>query len=241
MNGAASAYFGLAYNLYLLEHNIDLQRRLIARLRNPEQFHGAYYETFVAACCIRAGFELQLENEADGSSTHCEFSAKNRLSGNVYSVEAKSRTAKKSHYDVGNQLYAALRKVANYQRIVFIDINVPEDPAMPEESLVQKLTASIKGREATLKISGQAAPSAVIIVTNNPYHHDLEGVGLRLGALGVGFKIDDFDLAARLGRGLNAGDSQARHDDIFWLVESVRSYRVPSTFDGEGMDCGVSG
>ena len=62
MTGAAAAYYGLAYSLYLLAHNAELQEVLIKRLKNPEQFHGAYYETLVASWFILAGFELSLEN-----------------------------------------------------------------------------------------------------------------------------------------------------------------------------------
>ena len=59
--GATATYFGLAYNLYLLAHNVERQEKLIARLRDPAQFRGAYYETLVAAWFVLAGFELTLE------------------------------------------------------------------------------------------------------------------------------------------------------------------------------------
>lgn len=65
MTGATAAYYGLAYNLYLLEHNVELQSRLIKRLKNPDQFQGAIYETFVTALFIRAGFDLRFEDETD--------------------------------------------------------------------------------------------------------------------------------------------------------------------------------
>jgi hypothetical protein len=66
--GVVYCYIGLAYNLYLLKHNVELQTRLLARLKNPEQFQGAYYELMVANFLIRAGFELALEDETDESS-----------------------------------------------------------------------------------------------------------------------------------------------------------------------------
>src|SRR4051794_21079775 len=55
-SGAAYCLYGLAYNLYLLAHNFILQSALIKRLQIKDQFHGAYYETFVAASFIKAGF-----------------------------------------------------------------------------------------------------------------------------------------------------------------------------------------
>src|SRR5262249_44861610 len=39
MTGAMSAYFGLSYNLYLIDHNVkDIGSRLIERLKNPLNF-----------------------------------------------------------------------------------------------------------------------------------------------------------------------------------------------------------
>ncbi len=73
--GVVYCYLGLAYNLYLLKHNVELQERFIKRLKNIGNFQGAYYELIVANCLIRAGFELTLEDETDESSKHCEFAA----------------------------------------------------------------------------------------------------------------------------------------------------------------------
>ncbi len=68
MTGAASAYYRLAYNLYLIAHNgKDIQTRLLARLRNADNFPGAFFETQVAAWLIKAGFELEFEDESDKS------------------------------------------------------------------------------------------------------------------------------------------------------------------------------
>ena len=75
MTGAVAAYLRFAYNLYLVAHNQRIQKRLIERLKDNKQFHGAYYETYVAATFIKAGFDLWFENEDDGSKRHCEFTA----------------------------------------------------------------------------------------------------------------------------------------------------------------------
>jgi hypothetical protein len=68
MTGVVSAYLGTAYSLYLLEHNVELQARLLGRLKNIGQFQGAYYELLVANVLIRAGFKLTLEDETEFSS-----------------------------------------------------------------------------------------------------------------------------------------------------------------------------
>ena len=75
VTGAFGAYLGLAYCLYLLDHNVELQERLIKRLKNIGNFQGAYYEVLVAGALVLAGFELHLEDETSRSSRHCEFYA----------------------------------------------------------------------------------------------------------------------------------------------------------------------
>jgi len=54
--GVVYCYFGIAYNLYLLKHNVELQQRYIDRLKDINNFQGAYYELIVANCLIRLGF-----------------------------------------------------------------------------------------------------------------------------------------------------------------------------------------
>ena len=49
MVGVTLAYYGLAYDLYCLDHNAALQQKLIERLKNADNFYGARYEVQVAA------------------------------------------------------------------------------------------------------------------------------------------------------------------------------------------------
>lgn len=44
MTGAVAAYLHLAYDLYALDHNAELQEKLINRLRDINNFAGARYE-----------------------------------------------------------------------------------------------------------------------------------------------------------------------------------------------------
>lgn len=238
MTGAAAAYYGLAYNLYLLEHNAELQRRLITRLKNPEQFHAAYYETFVAACCILAGFDLELEDEGNPNTTHCEFAARSKTSGKSYSVEAKARTPNKTHLDVGNQLYAALCKDASHERIVFIDINVPQDKANTEEKWLAEVVPAVKNREPKMTIKKQPAPPAFVIVTNHPYHHDLDGLAAHCAAVALGFKIEDFGVTAKFEGCIPAFKAKHKYADLFCLMDAIRGYHVPTTFDAYSADVG---
>jgi len=233
MTGATAAYFGLVYNLYLLAHNVELQRKLVARLKNPDQFQGAYYETLVAAWFILSGFELTLEDESDVSESHCEFSAKSKRTGAMYSVEAKSRGPYKDHLDVGLQLAKALQKTAAHRRIVMIDVNVPDDPSRTADVWLSEVMGGLQRRESTLTVNGQAAPSAFVVATNHPYHYDLEGPIGGMAVLAGGFKMPDFGLLGRLTTVRQALETKQKYADIFALVDAIRNYRIPATFDGE--------
>lgn len=233
MTGAASAYMGLSYNLYLLAHNAELRDKFVERLKSPDQFRGAYYETFVSACFILAGFELSLEDESDITKKHCEFTATSKASGKKYSVEAKSRAPGKAHVDIGQQLSAALRKVANYPRVVFIDVNLPDDQENTPDRLLSDLLPRIKRMESTLKIEGKPAPPAFVFVTNHPYHYDLEGTGTKCAALGEGFKIPDFGYSTVFANLIDAFKSLKKHEDMVTVINAFREYSIPPTFDGE--------
>jgi hypothetical protein len=58
-SGAIRCYLGLAYNLYLIKHNVLLQDRLVQRLKDINNFQGAYYELIIANCLLRAGLAKQ--------------------------------------------------------------------------------------------------------------------------------------------------------------------------------------
>lgn len=165
--GAVSAYLELAYNLYLLAHNEQIQAALIKRLLHKEQFHGARYETYVAASLIKAGCELEFENESDGSQSHCEFTASFKTTGNRYSVEAKARQPGKAAGRIGSQLYNALCKKAAWPRVVFIDINVPDNSNDSEKSQwMDEAMQALRAKEDTMTITGQPAPPAYVFVSN---------------------------------------------------------------------------
>jgi hypothetical protein len=45
-SGTSRCYLGLAYSLYLIKHNVALQDRLVQRLKDINNFQGAYYEEY---------------------------------------------------------------------------------------------------------------------------------------------------------------------------------------------------
>lgn len=124
----------------IIKHKVELQERLVRRLKIVEQFQGAYYELVVANILIRAGFELTREDEADGKTKHCEYAAVSKRTGKKYWVEAKMRsvagllgkTQRDGTTDMNPlnrlipQLNDALVKPAADERLIFIDLNTEQ-------------------------------------------------------------------------------------------------------------------
>lgn len=229
INGLVAAYYGLAYNLYLLQHNVELQEYLIRRLKQSESFYAAYYETYVAAWFILAGFKLRLEDEQDPTRTHPEFIA--TRDGQSYSVEAKTRQPGKKHFDVGNQLYTGLCIEAHHPRVIFIDMNVGADVDL--EALGEGAFAAIRSREPKLSIKGKPAPPAHVYVTNQPYHLALDETHLPRVCLAAGFKIPDFGHGVKVPTYTEAHKVRVKYAALNDVQKVMVSYSIPVTFDGE--------
>lgn len=239
LNGAGSAYYRLGYNLYLIAHNgTDIQTRLLSRLRNPDEFPGAFFETQVAAWLIRAGFELEFENESDRSTSHCEFTATHPSLKTRFSVEAKSRDPGKDNQgpknlNVGRQLRLALQKKANHTRLVFLDLNQPitsEQQALRVRDRAVYLLKRVEG----LWIENQPAPPAYICLTNVPDHYFLENHQPHVFASFHSFKIPDFLKIFQSPSIRDAVRARERHLGVFELMRSIEKHsKIPQTFDGE--------
>lgn len=182
--GTVAAYLSLAYDLYVLRHHAVLQKRLVDRLKNIEQFQGARYEVYVAAAFIRAGFDIDFEDEADRTRKHCEFRAVHKTTGKKYSVEVKSRhrpgllgrpgelqSPEQIRLRIGRLLRSALAKRASKTRVVFIDVNMPPEDVGPfANKWFKPLMNEVEKVEGDT-INGQQSPSAFIVITNHPYHY----------------------------------------------------------------------
>lgn len=236
MTGAVSAYNRLAYNLYLIAHNgKDIQTRLIARLKNKDNFQGAFFETQVAAWLIKAGFELEFEDESDRTSKHCEFTATYTATGEKYSVEAKSReidSANCSRAKVGRKLYEALEKNANHKRLIFLDLNKPLHTKEAAEIAVDR-AERIVGQSEGVKIDGEPAPAAYICITNMNDQYALDTSALAMMISFLGFKIRDF-MGVEFPSLREAARARERHWPMFQLFKSMEEHReIPQTFGGE--------
>jgi hypothetical protein len=173
----------LAYDLYLLEHHALLQKSLVNRLKHRDQFQGARHEVFVAAHFIKAGFDITLEDETDTDTSHCEFNATHRATGTSYSIEAKSRHRQgylgmggqplpldEIKADVSRLLRKALRRRATHPRIIFIDINVPnEDCDVFQTDWFQRIARRVKVVEDSRR--NPPYPPAFVFFTNQPDHY----------------------------------------------------------------------
>jgi hypothetical protein len=237
--GAAAAYYGLAYDLYCLDHNAELQKKLIDRLKNSDNFYGARYEVLVAASLIRAGFQIEFEDENERGSTHCEFTAVSRRTGKRYSVECKHRESGAENRAIklsklGRTLRSALLKKANHERIVFIDLNFPYDPKKhttfpPQMELALRHVRKFEHNET----NGGMLPPAFLFLTNNPIHHHLDDENVGFAVMTDGFKNPEY----KTDHPYSLHDAivyREKHRDIHHLLKSMEKYsRIPATFDGE--------
>jgi SEC-C motif len=247
--GSAKAYYALAYDLWTLDNDALLQDKLVRRLKNADQFQGARYELYVIASMIRAGFDVELEDESDSSKTHCELTATHRKTGRKMSVEAKStsrpgilgRAGERPSVEeiktyIYRKLQEALLKNADYDRVVFIDVNMPPDDA----KLFQIPWFAEASRQLKRLEDSQSAddpyPPAFVFFTNHPYHYvgndDVEPgqtaffTGINQDELKSATEIEDQAAAEALAQGFEAG-----HPEIKQLVDSVFNHtRIPNTF-----------
>jgi hypothetical protein len=231
MTGAISAYMRLAYDLYALKHAVDVQELLIDRIKHSETFPGACYEVRVAAALLRAGFELELQDETDRRTTHVEFVATNKESGATYSVEAKRREGVRMK--INKQMYRALSKRSDHPRIVFIDTNdarLQLGRNQPNPLVLVEAEGLLDRYERDP--IGKTLPPAYVIVTFDPEEHHLDAVGLPSGMLLWGFHIPDLKPGPKtLSQQV---ETRRRHAPIFALMDSIQKHRqIPVTFDGE--------
>ncbi len=243
--GVLACYFGLAYGLYLLDHNVELQERLLARLKDPGNFQGAYYEILVARALISAGFELTLEDETDKREKHCEFAAVSKATGEKFWIEAKMRgvagllgrtdaDGTKNPSAISSlipQLNGAFKKPAADRRMIFIDLNcemrsdVTEDDRPP---FIAKATERVHRYEREELAEGQ---SAYLFITNMTFHRELEGPA-QMVALPIGVGIPDFNRSGHMTL-YEAYKREQKHADANRVAEGLSSLlSIPSTFDG---------
>jgi hypothetical protein len=231
MTGMVAAYLHLAYDLYALDHNAELRDKLLAPLRNPDQFTGARYEVYVAATLIRAGFDIEFEDEGARRKTHCEFTATYRRTGKRFSVEAKRREGDRVR--IGRLFNNALSKHANHSRIIFIDINTRDDATGEQPPIhLEKALARLRSFEGQL-LNGHPCPPAYVFVTNTPWDLYPDSPAPRCSVLAEGFQIPDFKSGVLMNL-RRVIDAREIHVEMYELMKSIIDHSdIPSTFDGQ--------
>jgi hypothetical protein len=228
--GAVSAYLRLAYDLFALDHNAEVQEKLLARLRNHDKFWGARYEVNVAAIFVRAGFTIEFEDESDRSTSHCEFTATHKRTGRKFSVEAKRREGNRLR--IVRLFNDALRKHANHARVIFIDINWPSPGGQQYPPYLVQAQARLRRLEA--ESGGPQRPPAYVFVTNTPFEHHLDEPMPPCAAIIDGFQIPDFKGGGTAPSLRHAIEARERHIEMHDLMRSMEDHSsVPSTFDGD--------
>jgi len=243
VTGVVACYLGLAYSLYLLAHNVELQTRLVRRLKNIGTFQGAYYELIVANILIRAGFTLTLEDETDGDTKHCEFAAVSKKTGKRYWVEAKMRgvvglLGKTDRDGTTNpnpisqlvpHLNAALKKPAADERLIFIDLNT--EAAFGLDARPEWVTMAAARLEQYEANELDDAVQAYVFVTNMPFHRMLDSQ-LSIAGLPFGLGLPDFNRPGRY-RLSEVYRRKLKHIDAHHIADALTKYgQFPTTFDG---------
>ncbi|WP_395701239.1 SEC-C metal-binding domain-containing protein [Aquabacterium sp.] len=224
MNGAVGSFLTLAYDLYCLQHNAELQARLVARMKVPDQFAGARYEAQVAASFARAGFTIEFEDETDGGRSHCEFAA-TAPSGRRFSVECKRRSGQKG-MRIGQLFNEAQRKQADHVRVVFIELAWLEPSRPPRSGELPACFGRAKQRLNELEnspLDGAPRPPCYVVLTNTPWDQKPSETLLPFAFNFSTFRLPHF------------GNPEAppTHKDMRALFDSMRTHRtVPATFDG---------
>jgi len=245
VTGVIACYYGVAYGLYMLEHNVELQERMIRRLKHPGQFQGAYYELMVANALIRAGFILTLEDETDPNTKHCEFAAVSKSTGKKYWIEAKMRaivgllgrtdadgtTSPNPISHMVPHLNGALSKPAADERMIFIDVNAEMAFEVSDEKrppFVERATRRLEQYEQKELKPGD---TAYVFVTNLNFHRDLEGPA-QLAAFPFGLGIPDFNRPGQY-RMSERYRQEKKHADALKVADGLsKLLSFPSTFDG---------
>lgn len=229
--GAAAVYLGLAYNLYCLEHNAEVHTLVLHRLRQKQLFMDTMYEISIAGAFVRAGFTLEMEDEADGESTHHEFTATHNQTGRKFSVECKRRNA--AAHDlrrIGRLVRRALTKKAEHERIVFVDLNYPSHEAPNAEP--EWWTSATEQINRLEHRDRDDLPPAWIVFTNDSNLHFPTESSSRMVALRHGFKRNELRPSQLTGL-REALREREKNPEIHSLLESLRIHSsIPSTFDG---------
>lgn len=182
--GAWAAWGRLAYDLYTVKDNADIEKRMQKRLLDEKGFQGARHELAVISLFVTAGFEIKFEDEQDNTRTHSEFIAKHKVTGAEVAVEAKSRhrygvkgfgggrqIAPGEKVSVRDLVLDAYKKKQTLPFYVLVDVNLP--PGEEEDS--RRWLQEIYDDMMNLVAEGYGDPciANAVFFMNDPSHYML--------------------------------------------------------------------
>jgi hypothetical protein len=164
----------------------DTEAGRLRKQADDAKQRGTLHEVFAAATCLRAGFTIENEDERDPTSRHTEFTATDKMTGERFSVEAKSKhrpgvlgqagapePQEKLRLTYGRLINEASAKNAKHPLVIFLDTNLPfksahhvygNDANVPSK-YIRQLCERI-GKEHDGKY-----PYAMLVLTNIPHHY----------------------------------------------------------------------
>lgn len=183
LNASAFSFLHLAYDLFVINNHgcltdKKIATRLIEDLKKMNNFNGARYEIFVFATLIRAGFELKLHDQLDGTSgrvTECQ--ATHIETHTIVQIEAKTRNVrgvlgavagKRHKIRLYDKLRDAIEKDVKDPYIIFLDLNFDKFNVVEDSEKLDKVREEYKKLEEKYP---DLLPN-VVCFTNIPYHYE---------------------------------------------------------------------
>lgn len=240
--GFLTSVFRLGYALYLIAHHDQLDQSVVKRLRMPQQFQAAYYETLIAAAFAVSGASIQMAERLGQSTTRPEFWAIGK-SGRRYAVEAKCKSAWKSTCDpesqffrdelrqwIRDQIYGASSKQLENPVYCF-ELSIPVCFEPDDWQIIHQLVKDALFEAETITVAGEPTKGAYVFVTNHAHLVNDDAEGTDQVAMLEGYRLDTFRATpVPLETALQWHDE---HRDITWVMKCMEEIeRIPSTFDG---------
>jgi hypothetical protein len=229
-NGAAWSYLLVAYDLFTVRQHMALQASIVKRLKKNDQFQGARYELFAIATCIRAGCDIDFEDETDGSRRHVELTATHRATGQKFALEAKSRHRpgvlgfkgervpdEQVKVGIRGLIKDALGKPSAEPYVIFLDLNLPPNSAEPlSQEWFDKVGGPVVNEFG--QVNGHD-PWNLLLFSNNPHHYGDDAAIAPTG-----------NVVALFGKNPRVA---MQHPEILHTVfEAARKYgRLPNSFE----------
>lgn len=183
-DGISNAYLLLAYDMYALRHHGKLQDEVVRRLRKDDQFYGARYELFVAATFVRAGFDVEYEDESDATRKHPEFLATHGNTGLVLAVEAKARhrtilelegdelADAMRHPKVRSILERAAEKRGDEPLVAMVELSLPPSDS---SAVLPWIPGIEEDLDRVVASNGGECPFDLVMFTNTPHRYGRQG------------------------------------------------------------------